>query len=39
LRNAGLIRERKDGRWSRYRLSEGAVIEMLNLVRLIRKTK
>ena len=39
LRNAGLIKERKDGRWSRYRLSEGAVIEMLNLVRLIRETK
>ena len=39
LRNAGLIKERKDGRWSRYRLSEGAVIEMLNQVRLIRKTK
>jgi len=39
LRNAGLIRERKDGRWSRYRLSEGAVIEMLNQVRLIRETK
>lgn len=37
LRDAGLIKERKDGRWSRYRLSEGAVIEMLNLVKLIRK--
>ena len=35
LRDAGLIKERKDGRWSRYRLSEGAVIEMLNLVKLI----
>jgi DNA-binding transcriptional ArsR family regulator len=39
LRNAGLIKERKDGRWSRYRLSEGAVIEMLNLVKLIRVAK
>ncbi len=37
LRDAGLIKERKDGRWSRYRLSEGAVIEMLNLVKLIKK--
>ncbi len=35
LKDAGLIRERKDGRWSRYRLSEGAVTEMLNLVKLI----
>ncbi len=38
LRDAGLIKERKDGRWSRYRLSEGAVIEMLNLVKLLRET-
>jgi DNA-binding transcriptional ArsR family regulator len=36
LKDAGLIKERKDGRWSRYRLSEGAVIEMLNLVKLMR---
>lgn len=35
LREAGLVRERRDGRWSRYRLSEGAVIEMLNLARLM----
>ena len=35
LKDAGLIKERKDGRWSRYRLSEGAVIEMLNLVKLV----
>lgn len=34
LKDAGLIKERKDGRWSRYRLSEGAIIEMLNLVKL-----
>jgi ArsR family transcriptional regulator len=39
LKDAGLIRERKDGRWSRYRLSEGAVIEMLNLVKLMKETK
>ena len=37
LKDRGLIKERKDGRWSRYRLSEGAVIEMLNLVRLIEE--
>ncbi len=39
LKDAGLIKERKDGRWSRYRLSEGAVIEMLNLIKLIKKDK
>ena len=39
LRDAGLIKERKDGRWSRYRLSEGAVIEMLNLVKLMNEFK
>ncbi len=37
LKEAGLIKERKDGRWSRYRLSEGAVIEMLNLVKLMKE--
>ena len=36
LKDAGLIKERKDGRWSRYRLSEGSVIEMLNQVKLIK---
>jgi DNA-binding transcriptional ArsR family regulator len=36
LKEAGLIKERKDGRWSRYRLSEGSVIEMLNQVKLIK---
>src|SRR5512136_2784212 len=39
LKNAGLIKERKDGRWSRYRLSEGAVIEMLNLAKLMMDSK
>ena len=39
LKDKGLIKERKDGRWSRYRLSEGAVIEMLNLVKLIEEAK
>ncbi len=36
LKDAGLIKERKDGRWSKYRLSDGAVIEMLNLIKLIK---
>lgn len=35
LKRAGLVRERKDGKWSRYRLSEGAVIEMMNLAGLM----
>jgi DNA-binding transcriptional ArsR family regulator len=35
LKRAGLVKERKDGKWSRYRLSEGAVIEMMNLARLL----
>ena len=39
LKDTGLIKERKDGRWSRYRLSEGAVIEMLNLVKLIEEAQ
>ncbi|OPY56580.1 MAG: DNA-binding transcriptional repressor ArsR [Methanosaeta sp. PtaU1.Bin112] len=39
LKEAGLIRERKDGRWSRYRLSEGAVIEMLNMAKLMKESK
>ncbi|MDD1750554.1 MAG: metalloregulator ArsR/SmtB family transcription factor [Methanothrix sp.] len=39
LRDAGLIKERKDGRWSRYRLSEGAVIEILNLAKLMMDSK
>jgi ArsR family transcriptional regulator len=33
LKEAGLIRERKDGRWSKFRLSEGAIIEILNLIK------
>ncbi len=39
LKEAGLIKERKNGRWSRYRLSEGAVIEMLNLAKLMMDVK
>jgi ArsR family transcriptional regulator len=39
LKDAGLIKERKDGKWSKYRLSDGAVIEMLNLVKLMKEIK
>jgi len=35
LKRAGLVKERKEGKWSRYRLSEGAVIEMINLAGLV----
>ncbi|HNR59175.1 MAG: metalloregulator ArsR/SmtB family transcription factor [Methanothrix sp.] len=35
LKRAGLVKERREGKWSRYRLSEGAVIEMMNLAGLM----
>ncbi|MHC1595080.1 MAG: ArsR/SmtB family transcription factor [Methanotrichaceae archaeon] len=35
LKEAGLINERKVGKWSRYRLSDGAVVEMMNLAELL----
>jgi DNA-binding transcriptional ArsR family regulator len=35
LKNAGLIKERKEGKWSYFRLSEGAVIELLNQAQLL----
>lgn len=35
LKNAGLIKERKDGKWSYFRLSDGAVIEILNQAKLL----
>ncbi len=37
LEDAGLIKERKDGKWCHYRLSDGAVIEMINLARLLKR--
>ncbi len=36
LKDAGLIKERKVGKWSHYRLADGAVIEMLNQARLLK---
>ncbi len=36
LKDAGLIKERKEGKWSHYRLADGAVIEMLNQARLLK---
>jgi ArsR family transcriptional regulator len=35
LKNAGLIKERKEGKWSYFRLSEGAVIELLKQIKLL----
>ncbi len=36
LEDAGLIKERKSGKWCHYRLSDGAVVEMINLAKLIK---
>lgn len=35
LKDAGLIKERKDGKWSLYRLADGAVVEMMSLAQLL----
>ena len=35
LKNVGLIKERKEGKWSYFRLSDGAVIELLNQAKLL----
>lgn len=35
LKNTGLIKERKVGKWSHYRLSEGAVIDIMNQAKLL----
>lgn len=38
LEDAGLVKERKEGKWCRYRISDGTVTDMLNLAgRLKRK--
>ena len=38
LEDAGLIKERKEGKWCRYRISDGAVTDMVSLAgRLKRK--
>jgi len=37
LKDAGLIKERKEGKWSHYRLADGAVVEMLNQARALRE--
>lgn len=35
LKNAGLIKERKEGKWSYFRISDGAVIELLKQAKLL----
>jgi ArsR family transcriptional regulator len=37
LEDAGLIRERKQGKWCHYRISEGAVMDMVNSTRLFKR--
>ncbi|NYT02011.1 MAG: winged helix-turn-helix transcriptional regulator [Methanosarcinales archaeon] len=37
LKSAGLIKERREGKWSLYRLSDGAVIEIINQSRLLEE--
>ncbi len=37
LEDAGLIKERKNGKWCHYRLSDGAVIDMMNLAKLLKR--
>ena len=39
LREAGLVRERKDGKWSYYRLADSAVNEMIKQARELKKIK
>ena len=33
LEDAGLVKERKEGKWCRYRISDEAVMDMINLAR------
>ncbi|MDD2615380.1 MAG: metalloregulator ArsR/SmtB family transcription factor [Methanosarcina sp.] len=35
LKSAGMIKERKEGKWSYFRLSDGAIIELLNQAQLL----
>jgi len=37
LREAGLVKERRDGKWSYYRLADGAVNEMVKQARALKK--
>jgi len=37
LEDAGLVKERKEGKWCRYRISEGTVTDMLNLAGQLKR--
>jgi DNA-binding transcriptional ArsR family regulator len=37
LEDAGLIKERKEGKWCLYRISDGTVMEMVNLAKLLKR--
>ncbi len=36
LEGAGLVKERKQGKWCFYRVSDGSVMDMVNLARLLK---
>lgn len=36
LEDAGLVKERKQGKWCFYRISDGTVMDMVNLARLLK---
>jgi ArsR family transcriptional regulator len=37
LEDAGLVKERKEGKWCRYSISDEAVLDMINLARLMKR--
>jgi ArsR family transcriptional regulator len=37
LEDAGLVKERKEGKWCRYRISDGSVMDMINLARQLKR--
>lgn len=37
LEDAGLVKERKEGKWCLYRISDGTVVDMVNLARLLKR--
>jgi DNA-binding transcriptional ArsR family regulator len=37
LEDAGLVKERKEGKWCHYRLSDGAVVEIMKLAKLLKR--
>jgi ArsR family transcriptional regulator len=37
LEDAGLVKERKEGKWCRYRISDGPVMDMVSLARALKR--